>query len=77
MLNRDFLKWVLLAMVVAVPVAWYVMHRWMEGFAYRTGLSWWVFGLAAIIVLLIALLTVSYQSFRASTRNPVDSLRHD
>jgi len=77
MLNRDFLKWVLLAIVIAVPVAWYVMNRWMEGFAYRAGLSWWVFGLAGVMVLLIALLTVSYQSFRASTRNPVDSLRHE
>ena len=77
MLNKDFLKWVAIAFVIATPVAWYVMHRWLENFAYKTELSWWIFVLAGLLALGIALLTVSWQSWKAATRNPVEALRYE
>jgi putative ABC transport system permease protein len=77
MLNRDFVKWVAIAFVIATPIAWYAMHKWLENFAYKTELSWWIFALAGILALGIALLTVSFQSWKAATRNPVESLRYE
>lgn len=77
MLNKEFAKWVSIAFVIACPVAWYAMNRWLENFAYRTDLSWWIFVLAGLIAMGIALLTVSFQSWRAATRNPVESLRYE
>ncbi|WP_320020031.1 FtsX-like permease family protein [Labilibaculum manganireducens] len=77
MLNKDFIKWIIIAFVIACPIAWYAMHKWLENFAYKTELSWWIFALAGIIALGIALLTVSFQSWRAATRNPVESLRYE
>jgi len=77
MLNRDFVKWVAIAFVIATPVAWYAMDKWLESFAYRTSLSWWIFALAGLLALGIALLTVSWQSWRAATRNPVEALRYE
>jgi putative ABC transport system permease protein len=63
--------------VIAVPVAWYAMHRWLESFAYKTDLSWWIFALAGLLAFGIALTTVSWQSWRAATRNPVEALRYE
>ncbi|QGY44664.1 FtsX-like permease family protein [Maribellus comscasis] len=77
MLNNNFLKWMAIAFVVSVPPAYYTMHKWLESFAYRTNLSWWIFALAGILALGIALLTVSWQSWRAATRNPVEALRYE
>lgn len=77
MLNVDFLKWVAIAFVIAVPVAWYATYHWLENFAYKTGLSWWIFALAGMLALGIALLTVSWQSWKAATRNPVEALRYE
>ena len=77
LLNRDFLRWVALAFVIAVPLSWYGLHRWLEGFAVKTGLSWWVFVLAGILTIVVAILTVSWQSWRAATRNPVEALRYE
>jgi putative ABC transport system permease protein len=77
MLNKDFVKWVIISFVIACPVAWYAMHKWLENFAYKTNLSWWIFGLAGILALGIALLTVSWQSWRAATKNPVEALRYE
>ncbi len=77
MLNKDFVKWVVVAFVIATPVAYYAMHKWLESFAYKTTLSWWVFALAGLLALGIALLTVSWQSWRAATRNPVEALRYE
>jgi putative ABC transport system permease protein len=77
LLNRDFVKWVVIAFVVATPVAWYAMHKWLENFAYKTELSWWIFALAGMLALGIALLTVSWQSWKAATRNPVEALRYE
>jgi putative ABC transport system permease protein len=77
MLNKDFVRWVAIAFVIATPVAWYVMHKWLESFAYKTELSWWIFALAGLLALGIALLTVSWQSWKAATRNPVVALRYE
>ncbi|MEL7585105.1 MAG: ABC transporter permease [Prolixibacteraceae bacterium] len=77
MLNKDFVKWVAIAFVIATPVAWYAMDIWLENFAYKTELSWWIFALAGLLALGIALLTVSWQSWKAATRNPVEALRYE
>jgi putative ABC transport system permease protein len=77
MLNTDFVKWVVIAFIVATPIAWYVMSRWLQNFAYQTELSWWIFALAGLMALVIALLTVSWQSWRAARRNPVEALRYE
>ena len=77
MLNRDFVKWVAIAFVIATPIAYYAMNKWLESFAYKTELSWWIFALAGMLALGIALLTVSWQSWKAATRNPVEALRYE
>lgn len=77
LLNRDFVQWVALAFVIAVPISWYAMHRWLEGFAYRTTMGWWIFVLAGTLTLLVALLTVSWQSLRAARTNPAEILKSE
>jgi putative ABC transport system permease protein len=77
MLNKDFIKWVLLAFIVASPAAWFLMRKWLENFAYKTTLSWWIFLLAGLLALAIGLLTVSWQSWKTAVRNPVDALRYE
>jgi putative ABC transport system permease protein len=77
MLNRDFVKWVAIAFVIATPIAYYAMSKWLEGYPYKTSLSWWIFALAGALALGIALLTVSWQSWKAATRNPVEALRYE
>jgi putative ABC transport system permease protein len=77
MLNMDFVKWVAIAFVIATPIAYYAMDKWLQNFAYRTQLSWWVFALAGLLALVIALLTVSWQSWLAARRNPVEALRYE
>ena len=77
LLNKDFVKWIALAFVIAVPVSWYAMNKWLEGFAYKTTMSWWVFAMAGITALTVALLTVSWQSWKAATSNPINSLRDE
>lgn len=77
LLNKDFVKWVGIAFVFAIPVSWYAMNQWLQSFAYKTDLSWWVFALSGVLALLIALFTVSWQSFRAAIVNPVDTLRDE
>jgi putative ABC transport system permease protein len=76
-LNWQFLVPVLIAFVIACPIGWYVMDRWLQRFAYRADMSWWIFALAGLVALTVALITVSWQSWRAATRNPVDSLHHE
>jgi putative ABC transport system permease protein len=76
-LNKNFVKWVAIAFVIATPIAYYAMNKWLENFAYKTTLSWWIFVLAGLLALGIALLTVSFQSWRAATRNPVEALRYE
>lgn len=77
MLNKDFLKWVAIAFVIAVPIAYNVMNKWLENFAYKTTLSWWIFALSGLIALFIAIITVSGQTFKAARRNPIDALRYE
>jgi len=75
LLNKDFVILLLVAFVISTPVSWWLMHHWLEDFAYRTTLSWWVFLAAGLLTVLMALLTVSFQAFKAAMANPVDSLR--
>ena len=75
MLSRDFLKLVLLAFVIGVPIAWYIMNNWLTDFAYRIDISWWMFGAAGLLVLVIAIITVSLQVIKAAVANPIKSLR--
>ncbi len=77
MLNSNFVKWVAIAFVIATPIAYYTMNKWLENFAYKTELSWWIFAFAGLLALGIALLTVSWQSWKAATRNPVETLRYE
>jgi putative ABC transport system permease protein len=76
-LNKDFGKWILTAILFAVPAAWYAMNKWLQNYAYKTEITWWLFALAVGITLGIALLTVSWQSWKAATRNPVEALRYE
>lgn len=75
MLSKDFLVLVAIASVLAFPIAWWAMNKWLQDFAYRINISVWVFVLAAVAALLIALITVSFQAFKAAIANPVKSLR--
>jgi len=77
LLNNSFIKSVLVAFIIATPIAYLAMHKWLENFAYKTTLSWWIFALAGVLALGIALLTVSWQSWKAATRNPVEALRYE
>ncbi len=77
LLNKDFVRWVIIAFFIAAPVGWFLMNKWLETFAYKTSLSWWIFVLSGLIALAIAIMTVSWQSWRAATRNPVDALRYE
>jgi len=75
MLSKDFMKLVAISFVIAAPLAWYFMNKWLQDFAYRVSISWWIFVAAGLAALLIALLTVSFQAIRAAISNPVKSLR--
>ncbi len=77
MLNKGYIVWVLVAFIIACPVSYYFMNIWLENFAYKTELSWWIFALAGFLALGIAILTVSWQSWRATSRNPVEALRYE
>jgi putative ABC transport system permease protein len=77
MLNLGFLKWVGPGIVVGIPIGYYFMQKWLSGFAYKTGLDWWIFVLAAILSLTVAVLTVSWQTWQAARKDPVDSLRYE
>src|SRR5690606_31544275 len=75
--SADFMKPVMVAMIIACPIAWVLMHNWLAGFAYRVQIAWWMFALTGLLVLMIALLTVSFQSIRTALVNPVQSLRSE
>jgi ABC-type antimicrobial peptide transport system permease subunit len=77
LLSKDFLKLVIIAIVIATPLAWWAIHKWLEGFAYRTDIPWWIFAIAGLLALLIALVTVSFQAVKAAVANPVKSLRSE
>lgn len=77
MLNKDFVKWVAIAFIISIPVSSYTMYKWLENFAFKTSLSWWIFILSGILGLGIALLTVSWQSWKAANGNPLEALRYE
>ncbi|HMI79362.1 MAG TPA: FtsX-like permease family protein, partial [Ferruginibacter sp.] len=75
LLSKDFLKLVFVAIIIASPLAWYAMNKWLQDFAYRINLAWWIFLLAGFIAVLIAFVTISFQAIRSANANPVKSLR--
>ncbi|HLA58512.1 MAG TPA: FtsX-like permease family protein, partial [Puia sp.] len=75
LLSGDFIKLVLLAIIIASPVAWYIMHLWLQDFAYRVNISWWIFVSAGLLSLMIALLVIGFQTVRSAIANPANSLR--
>ena len=77
LLAQDFIKLVLIAIVIAIPIAWYTMNNWLQAFAYRISIGWWVFAVAGLIAILIAFITISFQSLKAAFMNPVKSLRSE
>jgi len=77
MLSADFIKLVFIAMLIALPLAWYVMYKWLQDFAYRVSIHWWILAIAGIIAIAIAFITISFQSIKAALTNPVKSLRSE
>ena len=77
LLSKDFIKLVIIAIVIATPIAWLILHHWLQDFAYHIGISWWIFALSGIVAVIIALATISFQAIKAATANPVKSLRSE
>jgi putative ABC transport system permease protein len=77
MLNWDLIKWIIIAFVLALAPAFFFMNKWLESFAYKTVLHWWIFAFAGLTALSIAVVTISVQSWKASSRNPVEALRYE
>jgi putative ABC transport system permease protein len=75
LLSKDFIKLVFIAFIIATPVAWYMMNKWLQDFAYKTNISAWIFLLTAVLAIAITIVTVSFRAIRAAVVNPVDSLR--
>jgi putative ABC transport system permease protein len=75
LLSKDFLKLVIIAILIATPIAWYGMSKWLQAFAYKVDITWWMFALAGVIAVFIALITVSSQAIKAAVMNPVKSLK--
>jgi ABC-type antimicrobial peptide transport system permease subunit len=75
LLTKDFLKLVIVALAIALPIAWWIMNNWLQDFAYRIGITWWMFAIAGSIAIIIALITVGFQAIKAAITNPVKSLR--
>ncbi len=77
LLNKTFIKWIFIAFVIAAPISWFLMNKWLEHFAYKTEINWWIFAGVGVFVLGIALTTVSIQSYKAARKNPVEALRYE
>jgi putative ABC transport system permease protein len=77
LITGDFIKWTIIASIIAVPVSWYTMGKWLESYAYKIDLNWWIFVFSGIMVLGIVMLTVTYQSLKTAMRNPVEALRYE
>jgi putative ABC transport system permease protein len=77
LISRDFVKLVLIAFLIAIPCAWYAVHLWLQNFAYKIDISWWIFALGGLAALMIALLTVSGQALKVAWANPVKALRNE
>ncbi len=76
-LSKDFLLLVAVAFVIAIPASWFIMNKWLQSFAFRTGIPWWIFGLSGLLAMLTALVTVGLQGIRAGLANPIRSLRSE
>jgi len=77
LLSQEFIKWIILSVVIACPLAWYIMNRWLQNFAYRTNISWWIFVPAILIAFAITFITVTWQSLKTARTNPVEALRYE
>lgn len=77
LLGRDLLKWLGIAFMIGIPLSWYLVREWLQNFAYRTGLDWWIFLVAGLLIVLLAIITVSYQTIKAALTNPVEALRYE
>jgi len=77
LLSKDFLQLVLLAFLIATPLAWYFLNKWLEDFTYRIAIGWWIFPVAGVLTLIIALVTISFQTIKASLANPVLALKNE
>ena len=77
LLSREYIIWVCISIIIACPIAWYVMQKWLQRFAYRIDMSWGIFALVSVFTLLIAFLTVSFQSYKTASKNPVEALRYE
>ena len=77
MFNGDFVRWIGTAFLLATPLGWYAVDRWLRDFDYKTNISWWIFALGSAMVFCVTFLPVSWQSWRAARRNPVESLRYE
>jgi putative ABC transport system permease protein len=77
MLNRSILIQLVIAFVMAVPLSYYIVHRWLQQFAYKTPIYWWIFLLAGLLIFVITVITVSWQSHKAATANPVDAIKNE
>jgi len=77
LLSRDLLKPVIVATLIAIPIGYYAMNNWLQNYAYRIPIHWWIFGLAALLAAFIAIVTVSFQAVKAAMVNPVKSLRSE
>jgi putative ABC transport system permease protein len=77
LLSKEYILWVMISIIIACPVGWFAMNKWLQNFAYRINISLWIFLLAGFLALLIALLTVSWQSYKAASKNPVEALRYE
>ena len=75
LLSKDFVLLVFISLIIAMPMGWYLMHGWLQNYQYRSEISWWIFGVAGVGILVITLLTVSFQSIKAALMNPVKSLK--
>jgi putative ABC transport system permease protein len=77
MLNSGFIRWVAISFIIACPVAWFVMNKWLQNFVYRTEIKWWFFVVSGAVVMVVALFTVSMQSWKIASKNPVETLRYE
>ncbi len=77
LISKDYLRWIVISNLAAWPVAWFAMNKWLQNFAYRIEISWWIFVLSGGIALVIALATVSFQAIKAAVANPIESLRYE
>ena len=77
LVSKDFVKLILVSIIIAVPVAWYFADNWLKTYAYQTNLSWWIFAASGMVLIFIAIVTVGFQAFKAANANPVESLKSE